>query len=157
MKVEHKTLSLHFVAPFPLLDFLFRFSIIFFFFVFVFSWLHFFLLFAFCLRGGISVVIRNFNQEERSSFASWCRLNASLNLAPSVEVNIAIMSSTREQCDPGELWLKTRAWKSRWNEWGDGLYLKFMRSAERGAVMLTNQVFAQLLNVTFWLMCGGIS
>lgn len=31
MKVEHKTLSLHFVAPFPLLDFLFRFSIIFFF------------------------------------------------------------------------------------------------------------------------------
>lgn len=46
-----------------------------------------------------------------SSFASWCRLNASLNLAPSVEVNIAIMSSTREQCDPGELWLKTRAWK----------------------------------------------
>lgn len=64
MKVEHKTLSLNFVAPFPLLDFLFRFSF-FFFFVFVFSWLHFFFLFAFCLRGGISVVIRNFNQEER--------------------------------------------------------------------------------------------
>lgn len=84
-----------------------------------------------------------------SSFASWCRLNASLNLAPSVEVNIAIMSSTREQCDPGELWLKTRAWKSRWNEWGDGLYLKFMRSAERGAVMLTNQVFAQIL-INVW-------
>lgn len=35
MKVEHKTLSLHFVAPFPLLDFLFRFSIIFFFFLFL--------------------------------------------------------------------------------------------------------------------------
>jgi len=60
MKVEHKTLSLHFVAPFTLLEFLFLFSH---FFLCSAGWIFF--LFAFCLRGGISVVIRNFNQEER--------------------------------------------------------------------------------------------
>lgn len=63
MKAEHKTLSLHFVAPFTLLGFLFPFSPpIFLFFC---SAAFIFCFFAFCLRGGISVVIRNFNQEQR--------------------------------------------------------------------------------------------